>query len=64
MTEDPLTLRDGAVETIVPRPEAVVGDEPRRATLPAFRDEDLFQEYTEALMARRRSVDTEEGPSA
>jgi sulfur carrier protein ThiS len=62
--EEALALRDGAVVTIVPQPGHAAGAEPWRATIPAFRDEDLFREYTEALEARRRAEDPEEGPSA
>jgi hypothetical protein len=49
--------------TIVPRTGDAAEDEPWRATIPSFRDETLFREYTEALEARRRSVDPVEGPS-
>ena len=54
------TLHDGAVVTIVPRPEKTVSDEPWRATLPAFEDEALFQEYSDTLKARRKDVILEE----
>jgi hypothetical protein len=59
-----LVLHDGAVVTIVPQSGNAVGAEPWRATIPAFQDEDLFREYTEALKARRRAEDPEEGPLA
>src|SRR5437016_5321430 len=62
--EEALELRDGAVVTIVTQPGAATGAEPWRATIPAFRDEDLFREYTEALEARRRSADPTVDPSA
>lgn len=62
--EEALALHDGAVVTIVPRPEDAAGDEPWRATLPALQDEDLYREYAEALKARRRSEDPEEDPPA
>ena len=55
--EEALALRDGAVVSIVPRPGHAASDEPWRATIPAFRDEDLFREYAEALKARRSSED-------
>ena len=61
--EEALTLRDGAIVTFVPRPGDVAGDKPWRVTIPAFRDEDLFREYTKALKARREE-DPEEGSSA
>jgi len=62
--EEALSLRDGAVVTIVPRPANAATDEPWRATIPAFRDEALFQEYDETLKARRQAVDPEEGSTA
>jgi hypothetical protein len=37
--EESLTLRDGAVVTIVPRPRAATGNEPWRAIIPAFQDD-------------------------
>jgi sulfur carrier protein ThiS len=62
--EEALALQDGTVVTIVPRPEQTVGAEPWRATIAAFQNEDLFQEYTESLKARREAEDPEEGPAA
>jgi hypothetical protein len=59
--EEGLPLRMGAIVTLVPRPRATAGDEPWRAAVPAFRDEALFQEYSEALKARRHDGDPEEG---
>jgi hypothetical protein len=59
--EEVLPLHEGAVVTIVPRPRDAAGDEPWRATIPAFRDEALFQEYSEALKARRHEVNSDEG---
>ena len=52
-----LTLHEGVIVTIVPRPRNAVGDEPWRATIPAFQDEALFQEYFDALKARRHEDD-------
>jgi hypothetical protein len=57
-------LRDGAVVMIVPRPKTAAGVEPWRATLPSFQDEDLFQEYREALKEYRQSLAPEEEPAA
>jgi sulfur carrier protein ThiS len=59
--EERLPLSMGVVVTIVPRPGSADGDEPWRAAVPAFRDEALFQEYSEALKARRRGGDPGEG---
>jgi hypothetical protein len=64
MSEETVPLTDRAVVFILPRPGNAAGVEPWRATIPAFRDEALFQEYMEALKARRRSAEPEEGPSA
>ena len=58
--EEVLPLHEGVVVTIVPRPRNNAGDEPWRATIPAFRDEALFQEYSDALKARRQEVNPDE----
>ena len=58
--EEAVGLHEGAVVTIVPRPRNGAGDEPWRATIPAFQDEALFQEYSDALKARRDEVDPDE----
>jgi hypothetical protein len=59
--EERLPLSMGMVVTIVPRLRNAAGDEPWRAAVPAFRDEALFQEYSEALKALRHEVDPAEG---
>jgi len=64
LLEEALPLHDGAVVTIIPQTGNVTGDEPWHLTIPAFQDEALFQEYNEALKARRRSDDPAEGPTA
>jgi hypothetical protein len=56
-----LPLREGMVVTVVRRPRNAAGDEPWRATIPAFRDEALFQEYSDILKARRHEDDPEGG---
>jgi sulfur carrier protein ThiS len=61
--EECLPLREGAVVTIVPKPENSAADEPWRAVVPAFRDEALFQEYSEILKTRRREDNPDEGQS-
>jgi len=61
--EEGLALREGLVVTIVSRPKNVTGDDPWHAAVPAFRDEALFQEYSEALRSRRQEADPEEGQS-
>jgi hypothetical protein len=45
--EEILPLHEGVAATIVPRPRNIVGDEPWRTAVPAFRDEALFQEYSD-----------------
>ena len=62
--EEALPLRDGVVVTIVPRPRNAVSDEPWRAAVPAFRDDAIFQEYSEALKARRQEVGPGDGAKA
>jgi hypothetical protein len=57
--EEALTLHEGAVVTIDPRPTNTPANEPWRAAVPAFRDEALFQEYSEVLKMRRK----EPGPA-
>jgi hypothetical protein len=59
--EEGLPLSMGVVVTVVPCPANGAGNEPWRAAMPAFRDEALFQEYSEALKARRHGGDPEEG---
>ncbi len=58
--EEAVPLRDGVVVTIVPRPRNAAGDEPWRAAVPAFRDEAISREYSEAMKARRESDPGEE----
>lgn len=58
--EEAVPLRDGAVVTIVPRPRSASGDEPWRASVPAFRDEELAREYSEAIRTRRETDPDEE----
>ncbi len=58
--EEVLPLRDGAVVTIVPPSRNATGDEPWRGTIPAFRDEALFQEYSDVLKARRVEVNPDD----
>jgi hypothetical protein len=64
LVDEALRLQHRAIVWIVPHPKNAASDEPWRATIPAFQDDDLFQEYAEALKARRRTVDPEEGPTA
>jgi hypothetical protein len=54
--EETSPLHEGAVVTIAPRPANNVRDEPWLASIPAFQDESLFQEYSDALKARRHEV--------
>jgi hypothetical protein len=54
--EEMLTLHAGVVVTIAPRLRNSAGDEPWRATIPAFQDEALFREYSDTLKARRDEV--------
>ena len=61
--EEGLVLREGVVVTVVPQLGNGAGDEPWRAAVPAFQDEQLFQEYSEAVKARRHEVEPEEGQS-
>jgi hypothetical protein len=62
--EESLPLHNGVVVTIMPRPRNAAGEEPWRTAVPAFRDEALFQEYSEALRARRQGDNPEGGPKA
>jgi len=59
--EEVVPLCEGVVVTIVPRPGNAAGDAPWRATVPAFQDEALFQEYSDALKACRHEVNADEG---
>ena len=62
--DEAVPLHEGAVITIVPRPTDAAGGEPWRATIPAFQDEALYQEYSDALNARRREVNSDEESQA
>jgi hypothetical protein len=62
--EDSVPLRAGAVVMILPKPGNAAVDEPWRATIPSFRDEALFKQYTETLKARRRDLGPVEDPKA
>ena len=59
--EDSLFLHDGMVVTVAPCLRSGAGVEPWRTAVPSFRDDVLFQEYSEALKARRQEADPEEG---
>jgi hypothetical protein len=61
--EEALPLRDGAVVTIVPRPRNAADEEPWRASVPSFRDEDIAREYSEAMRARRETDPSEDPPA-
>ena len=62
--EETVPLRDGAVVMIVPQPRKATVDEPWRATIPSFQDDDLFEQYREILKARRRDLVSDEDPEA
>jgi hypothetical protein len=64
MAEATMRLRDGALVIVVPHQSNAEVDEPWRATIPSFRDETLFRQYTETLKARRRDLGPEEDPEA
>jgi sulfur carrier protein ThiS len=46
-------LHEGVVVTIIPQAENSPEKEPWRAAIPAFRDEELFREYSEILESQR-----------
>jgi hypothetical protein len=58
--EEARPLHEGAVVTILPRPGNGAVREPWRATISAFRDEVLFQEYLDAVKVRRDEVNVDE----
>jgi len=62
--EESLPLHNGIVVTLVPLPKSRAGEEPWRAEIPSFRDEGLFQEFSEALKSRRHEDITEGDPKA
>jgi hypothetical protein len=64
LAEGTVLLHDGAVVAIVPRTRNAAVDEPWRVTIPSFRDEALFQQYTEVLKARRRDLGADEDEEA
>lgn len=64
VVEENVPLHDGAVAVIVPQARNAAGDEPWRATIPSFRDEALFRQYTDLLKSGRHRLgpDEDEGP--
>jgi hypothetical protein len=64
MAGESATLHHGAVVMIVPRPRNGSIEEPWRATISSFRDEELFRQYAEAVKARRRDLGPNEVPGA
>jgi hypothetical protein len=64
VAEEATPLHDGALVTIVPRMRNSAADEPWRATIAAFEDDTLFDDYTEAIKARRGSLEPDEEPRA
>jgi sulfur carrier protein ThiS len=64
IVEEKVPLHDGAVAVIVPQSRNAAGDEPWRATVPSFRDEALFRQYTDLLESGRQQLgpDEFEGP--
>jgi sulfur carrier protein ThiS len=60
LVDESAPLEHGAVVTIAPRPKNAVPEEPWRATIPSFQDEDLFREYTESLKALGRDLGPDE----
>jgi sulfur carrier protein ThiS len=62
--DEETSLYDGAVVTVVPKPENAALDEPWRATIPSFRDEKLFREYAEFLKGRREDLGPDEDQEA
>jgi sulfur carrier protein ThiS len=64
LVEEKVPLHDGAVAVIVPQARKAAGEEPWRATIPSFRDETLFRQYTDLLKSGRHQLepDEDEGP--
>ncbi len=54
-------LHDGAIVMIVPQPRIGEVDAPWRSTIPSFRDDALFQQYTEILKSPRGHLAAETG---
>jgi hypothetical protein len=59
-TVEIVQLQAGAVVTILPQAKKAAGTEPWREPIPAFRDEALFREYSDAVKARRDEVSSGE----
>jgi hypothetical protein len=60
MAGEMATLHDGAIVMIVPQSRIGPVNEPWRTTIPSFRDESLFQQYSEILKSRRRDPGSDE----
>jgi hypothetical protein len=61
VAETTAPLRAGALVSIIPEPSNGALDEPWRATIPSFQDNELFRQYTEILKARRQDLGPDEG---
>jgi hypothetical protein len=55
-TAEIVQLHAGAVVTILPQARKAAGTAPWREPIPAFRDDALFQEYSDAVKAHRHEV--------
>jgi hypothetical protein len=62
--DETMQLSDGAVVVLVPLPKTATVDELVRATIPSFRDDALFRQYTESLKAHRRDLSEDEDATA
>jgi hypothetical protein len=59
-TAEIVQLHAGSVVTILPQARKAARTEPWRVPIPAFRDETLFQEYSDAVKARRDELSSGE----
>jgi Homeodomain-like domain len=64
VADESVPLRDGSVVMIVPQLGNGAVDEPWRATVPSFQDDELFEQYRAILKARRRDLCPDEDPEA
>jgi hypothetical protein len=60
---DDTTLQNGALIVLLPRGPNIGSDEPWRATISSFRDEELFQNYAESLKTLRHDLDPKKDES-
>lgn len=61
IAEETVPLHDDVIVLVIARARDAAVDQPWRATIPSFRDDHLFRQYTDALKSRRQQPEPDEG---